>query len=140
MTNNFITNNRGIEARSRNHRCRGKAISITHFSVCVCVCVCVRAIVSAYMCMLACVCVCVGARAQACAHARVVLLIQHSLRCHIVICALSGSSISLRARFSGKSYRERNVYFDFYLQLAFKIFLILIRRPCAHHKSRHGWS
>jgi cytochrome c oxidase assembly protein Cox11 len=31
---------RNIEARSRNHRCRGKAISIT-YSECVCVCVCV---------------------------------------------------------------------------------------------------
>jgi len=30
---------RNIEARSRNHCCRGKAGIITH-SVCVCVCVC----------------------------------------------------------------------------------------------------
>ena len=37
------------EARSRNHCCHGKAISITYF----CVCMCVRALVR--MCAYACV-------------------------------------------------------------------------------------
>jgi hypothetical protein len=36
---------RNIEARSRNHFCHGKAISITYFCVCVCVCVCVALVI-----------------------------------------------------------------------------------------------
>jgi hypothetical protein len=68
------------EALSRKHCCRGKAISITHFSACVCVYVSVG--------------VCVGARALACACSHVALLIQHATRMrHTVTCCLSGSAI-----------------------------------------------
>ena len=52
---------RNIEARSRNHCCRGKATSITYY---------VRVFVG--------------------------LVIQHAMRmCHVVICGLSGSTISI---------------------------------------------
>jgi hypothetical protein len=33
-----ITYNRNIEARSRNHCCRGKSLSIKYSGACVCVC------------------------------------------------------------------------------------------------------
>ena len=67
---------RNIQARSRNHCCHGKAISVTYLSVCVCVCVCVCT--RARACLRLCVRVCVGARAcvRACVH--VALLIQHA--------------------------------------------------------------
>ena len=84
-------------ARSRNHFCRGKAISIAYFCVCV-VCVCVRAREReregvwghecACLCMHASVCRCVGARAQACALARAFLLIQHATCRRRIICGL----------------------------------------------------
>ena len=65
---------RNVEARSRNHCCRGKAISIIQF------CVCVRARARAW----------VGA--WACAYACIALQIQHETRRHIVTCGLSGST------------------------------------------------
>ena len=86
---------RNIEARSRNHFCSGKAVSINYWCVC-------GAWVSA--------CVSVGARvrALACACVRVALLIQHAKRRHIAICGLFGSTtfwtLSQMARFSEKRY------------------------------------
>ena len=73
----FILHN--IEARSRNHFCRGKEISITYF--------CVRA---RRWCL--CVCVGVGAQEWECACASVALLILHEKRGRlIVICCFFGS-------------------------------------------------
>ena len=62
---------RNIEARSRNHSRRGKAINSTH--------------------LCACVYVWVGMSARELVHAfaRVALLIQHEERRHSVICGLS---------------------------------------------------
>jgi hypothetical protein len=77
------------EARSRNHFCRGRAVSIIYFSVCVCVRVRVQAL--------------------ACACARVGLIIQHVTRHHIVICGLSGSTTFSTLSHSWHYFREKNV-------------------------------
>ena len=74
------------KVRSRNHCCRGKAISITCFCVCMFVwlsaCVCSRERVYGW--------VDVRALARACARLRVALLILHATCRHIAICSLSG--------------------------------------------------
>jgi hypothetical protein len=70
---------RNIEARSRNHFCSGKAVSILH---------------SVWR-MGECVRAWVWVRALACACVRVALLIQYATRRHIAICGLSGSTTFL---------------------------------------------
>jgi hypothetical protein len=76
---------RNSVARSWNHCCLGKAISITYFSVCVCelarvsACVCVR--------------VGVGTRARDCAFALVALLIRQAKCILHIVCGFSVSTI-----------------------------------------------
>ena len=77
---------RNIEAYSRNHCCRRKAIILTYFYAYV------RAGGSVGECMRVCVGMGVGAQALACACALVALLIQHALLRHIVICDHTGST------------------------------------------------
>ena len=89
---------RNTEARSPNHCCRGKAISITYWSARAWVCACVRA--------------CVCDQARGCVHTRVALFIQHATRvppCCDVIYGPSGFTkffdiTSQTARFSRKKY------------------------------------
>jgi hypothetical protein len=88
----YKSNNTGNvdEASSLNHCCRGKAISITYWSVRACLCVCAR--VCGWVRVLLCVCVFfVCAQARSCAFARVALIIRHAKRRHTVICGFFAS-------------------------------------------------
>ena len=80
------------EARSRNHCCREKAISILHFSECVCARGCVRA--------------CPGAWSCACARAHVAVLIQRATRMRHVV--LSFVATLATQQFATLSYERRD--------------------------------
>jgi hypothetical protein len=119
---------RNIEARSRNNCYRGKAISITNFSVCVCVCVCVRARkrTRAYGYVR------VGEWTRAQAFTRVTYLSSMQRACvYCHVWPLWLQHIFQRCLINGRIFEKRllniKCVFWFSLQLLSEIFLILRR-------------
>ena len=116
---------RNIEARSRNHCYRGKAIIITYLFVCVRASVCVYVGARARA----------RARARACPYERVVLLIQHATRHHSHVRPLwlhhMFRHYLINGTIFGKKITEHKMCFDFLYKFYILQINHLVRGPCA---------